>query len=52
MKTTGLILILLGIAGAAFAGNPVPEIDANSGMAAFALISGGMVVLWGRRRNK
>jgi hypothetical protein len=49
---TGLLLIFLGAAGYVFAGSNVPEIDASSGMAAMALISGGLVVLWGRRRAK
>ena len=52
VKVTILMLMLLGITGSAFAGTRTPEIDANSGMAAVALISGGMDVLWGRRRAK
>jgi len=52
MRTTGLLLLLVGAAGHVFAGSITPEIDASSGMAAIALISGGMVVLWGRRRAK
>jgi hypothetical protein len=51
-KVAGLLLIFLGAAGYAFAGFVTPEIDASSGMAAMALISGGMVVLWGRRRAR
>jgi hypothetical protein len=52
IKVTGLLLLLVGAAGCAFAGRIVPEIDASSGTAALALISGGLVVLWGRRRSK
>ena len=51
-KTIGLMLLGVGAAGCALAGAVAPEIDASSGMAAVALISGGMVVLWGRRRAK
>ena len=49
-RVIGLMLLA---AGCAFAGAiPTPEIDASSAVAAFALLSGGMVVLWGRRRAK
>jgi hypothetical protein len=51
-KVTGLMLLFLGVSGYAFAGNVTPEIDGSSAMAAVTLISGGMVVLWGRRRAK
>ena len=51
-RTVGLTMLLLGIAGYAFAGNPTPEIDGSSAVAGLALLSGGMVVLWGRRRSK
>ena len=51
-KIVGLAFLLAGSAGYVFAGAPSPEIDASSGMAAIALLSGGMVVLWGRRRGK
>jgi hypothetical protein len=53
-KVTGLLLIFLGTTGYAFAGitPAAPEMDASSAMAAIVLISGGMVVLWGRRRAK
>jgi len=44
--------MLLGIATAAFAGNPSPEIDASAGAAAVALIAGGVLVLRGRRRKQ
>jgi hypothetical protein len=52
-NATGLLLIFLGAAGCAFAGGAgTPEIDAPSAVGAITLISGGMVVLWGRRRAK
>ena len=46
------MLLLVGTAGFAWAGFPVPEIDASSATAAIALVSGGMIVLWGRRHAK
>ena len=51
-KIVGLTLLLISIAGYAFAGNPTPEIDGSTGIAALGLLSGGMVVLMGRRRRK
>ena len=52
-RLSGLTLLLLGAAGYALAGSiSFPEIDASTGVAALALLSGGLVVLWGRRRAK
>ena len=51
-RITGLMLLLVGAAGYAFAGAVTPEIDASSAAGAIALVSGAMVVLWGRRRAK
>ncbi len=51
-KTIGFMLLLVGASSFAFAGSGTPEIDGSTGMAAIALISGGMVVLWGRRRSR
>jgi hypothetical protein len=45
-------MLLIGAAGFAFAGNITPEIDASSGVAALTLLSGGLAVLWGRRRAR
>ena len=50
MKTVSVIILLVGLAGSALAGNPVPEIDASSATAAIALISGGWLVLRGRKK--
>ena len=44
-------MLLIGAAGFAFAGLATPEIDASTGVAAVALLSGGLVVLSGRRRR-
>ena len=50
-KLIGLTMMFLSMGGAAFAG-AVPEIDASSGAAALALLSGGMLVLRSRRNKK
>jgi hypothetical protein len=51
-KIVGLAMLLIGCAGFAFAGNPTPEIDASSGVAAVTLLSGGLLVLRSRRKRK
>jgi hypothetical protein len=51
MRLCGTILLLLGSAGFALAGNPSPEIDPSSGAAAIALLSGGLIVLRARRKK-
>jgi len=50
-KIASAILILLGTAGVAFAGGPVPEIDPAAAPAALALLSGALLVIRGRRRR-
>jgi hypothetical protein len=52
MRVIGLTMLLLSIAVYALAGNPAPEIDASSGVAAVALLSGGLLVLRTRRRKQ
>ena len=51
MKITGTILMLLGMAGFAFAGlqAQVPEIDAATGVGALTLLTGALLVIRGRR---
>jgi hypothetical protein len=39
-KIVGLAMLLIGCAGFALAGNPTPEIDASSGVAAVTLLFG------------
>jgi hypothetical protein len=51
MKYIGAIVILLGTASFAFAGSVAPEIDGSSVAAALALVSGGLLVLRGRRKR-
>jgi hypothetical protein len=51
-RLIGMLLMLTAVAGSALAGTSTPEIDGSSAAAAVALLSGGMVVLWGRRRAK
>jgi len=51
-KIVEIAFILAGTAGVAVAGfSPVPEIDASAGVAAVTLLTGGMLVLRGRRRS-
>ena len=50
-KLIGFSLLLAGSAGFLLAGNIAPEIDPSSGVAALALLSGGLVVLRSRRRS-
>ena len=54
MKSIGMMLLLAGLSSFAVAGglDPVPEIGAASGVAAFALLSGALLVIRGRRGKK
>jgi hypothetical protein len=48
-----MTMLWIAMAGYAFAGKAAtPEIDASSGVSAVTLLSGGMLVLRGRRRAK
>ncbi len=51
MKLVGMMLLIAGVAGSAFAGTGAPEIDSNSAYAAITLLSGGLLVLRTRRRK-
>jgi hypothetical protein len=47
-----MVILLATVAGFAFAGTArAPEIDASSGVAALALLSGGLLVLRSRRKK-
>lgn len=51
--TLTCIFLTLACAGAALAGtNPAPEINPQSGAAALALLSGGLLVLRSRKSKK
>lgn len=52
-KITGLVLLLVGAAGFAFAGAEVsvPEIDPATGTAALALLGGALLVIRARRKR-
>jgi len=52
MKTLASFVLLIGLAGSLMAGITTPEIDGNSAGAAIALVSGGLLVLRGRRAKK
>ena len=52
-RLIGLTTLLLGTAGYSLAGLvPSPEIDPSAGVAAVALLSGGMLVLRSRRKKR
>ena len=52
MRTLATLILLAGTAAFAFGGPfAVPEIDANSSAAAFALVSGGLLMLRARRKS-
>ena len=53
-KVVGTILLLIGMAGFAFAGGgvSVPEIDAATGVGALALLSGGLLVIRARKKRQ
>jgi uncharacterized protein (TIGR03382 family) len=50
-RILGLTILVMGMATALFAGNTSPEIDASTGAAAVALLSGGILVLRARRKQ-
>ena len=46
LKVIGMMLLLIGVSGAAMASTaPVPEIDASSAASALALISGALLMV-------
>ncbi len=52
-KIISLTVLLMSVASYALAGVArTPEIDANTGVAAVALLGGGLLVLQTRRRRK
>lgn len=51
-KGLGLALVLAGMSSSAWAVDIAPELDPGSMMSAIALISGGLMVLTGKRRAK
>ena len=53
-KYAGLALLLIGTSSMAVAGGPtsVPEIDPAMAIGALALLSGGLLVIRGRRNKK
>ena len=54
MKILGMMLLVVGMSGAAMAGyiTTVPEIDAGSGVSALTLLSGALLVMKSRRRKE
>jgi hypothetical protein len=56
IKAAGIALMLSALNNSAFAGAgpppAVPEIDPDAALSAMALLTGGIMVLTGRRRTK
>ena len=52
-KILGMMLLILGVAQFAIGSGdtPAPEINVESGVAAFTLLSGALLVIRGRRKN-
>jgi hypothetical protein len=52
-KTLGMVVVLLGIAGLAFAGvdHRAPEIDASAGVSALAMVGGACLILRARKKR-
>ena len=50
-RILGWTMLVVGAAGYAMAGFTTPEIDSASAGAAVALLSGGLLVLRGRRKK-
>jgi hypothetical protein len=51
-RIVGCAMLLIGAAAFATAGTPqVPEIDPSSGLGVLALLSGGLLVIRGRRKK-
>jgi hypothetical protein len=50
MKTVGMMLLVVGMSGAALAA-PVPEIDPGSGISALTLLSGALLVIRSYRKR-
>jgi hypothetical protein len=48
-KTVGMVLLFLGLTGAAVAS--VPEIDASTGVNALALLGGACLILRARKKR-
>jgi hypothetical protein len=48
----GFLCVLAGLSGLAAAAPEVPEIDAGSMASAMTLLSGGLLIIAGRRRGK
>ena len=51
MKILGMALVFAAVSGMALATAPVPEIDPGSAGSAFALLTGALLVIRGRRKR-
>jgi hypothetical protein len=52
-KLTATLMLLVGVAGLAVAGGPIatPEIDPATGVGAFALLVGAILVIRARKKD-
>jgi len=52
-KVVGLVLLIMGASSAVMAAGVIisPEIDVSTGIAAVAILAGGILVLRGRRKK-
>jgi hypothetical protein len=50
-KIIGLVLLFIGVSGAAMASTSVPEIDPSSGVSALALLSGALLMMRHNRKK-
>jgi hypothetical protein len=51
LKAIGLLLLVIGMSGAAMADLTAPEIDPSSGVSVLALVSGALLVIRGSRKR-
>ena len=49
-RVAGMVMLIVGVSGAAMAATTVPEIDPGAGASAVALLAGAILVIRGRRR--
>lgn len=51
MRVLGMALVMSSLAGFAFAGNNVPEINTSTVPAAIGLLAGGLLILRARKKG-
>lgn len=51
MRVLGIALVMTSVAGFAFGGGNAPEINASAAPAAIGLLTGGLLILRGRKKK-